>query len=71
MVRTKVSKRDLNFLVIGVLFAFFLQVFYELLNEVMNPNLFINLNWLATQAVLVVIVGLSLLWMILTKLEEK
>lgn len=69
MAKIKVPKRDLLLLLIGLLLAFLIQVVYEMLNEYMNNN--VNLNWMWTQLGLAVIIGIFLVWLIVTKLEEE
>jgi len=69
MDKIKVPTRDLYLLIIGVLLAFLVQVVYEALSEVMTNQ--INSNWLRTQAVIAVIIGIILLTFIINLEEEK
>jgi predicted PurR-regulated permease PerM len=69
MDKIKVPTRDLYLLIIGILLAFLVQVVYEALSEVMTNQ--INSNWLRTQAVIAVIIGIILLTFIIDLEEEK
>jgi uncharacterized membrane protein YhhN len=69
MIKIKISTRDSYLLFIGVLLAFFFQVAYEELNELVTNQ--INSTWLLVQFAILVIVGVVLLWIILTQLKEE
>ena len=69
MSRIRVSKRDSILVIIGVLLSIFFQVTYEVLNELINNN--ISLKWTGTQVILMIVVGIILIWIIVSKVEEK
>jgi uncharacterized membrane protein len=69
MSKTKIPKRDLYLLLIGILLAFLIQVVYEELSELMTNQ--INGNWMIAQAVIATIIGIVLIAIILSKLQEE
>jgi hypothetical protein len=66
MTKVKVKNRDLYLLLIGVLFAFFIQVAYEIANELVNGKT--DTIWFGAQVGIFFVVGLGT-WYLLSKIE--
>jgi hypothetical protein len=64
MARIKVAKRDIYLLVIGVLLAFFIQIVYEILNELSNGT-----SLFEFQIILAIMIGV-VLFVLLGNIEE-